>query len=132
MIGSRRAEPEAFGEQPETAPAEPKAIQEGSLPEMTTVDELPEMITGDMLRARMRQRQESGADAMSFEIPAELLVGLDEEVVEEADEEWEESDKKGKGKGKPAKVKAKKVGRVEAKGKPKGKKRRPDLEDADY
>jgi hypothetical protein len=98
---------------------------------MTRVDALPEVITADMLRAR---KNKGLTLAQDFEIPAELLVGLDEEVVED---EWDEDDgdlkARGKGGKAPAKAaakgKAKKPAKPEAKAK--GKKWRPQLTDDD-
>jgi N utilization substance protein A len=98
---------------------------------MRRVDALPEMITADMLRARKNKGINPVQD---FEIPAELLVGLDEEVVED---EWDEDDgdlkARGKGGKAPAKAaakgKAKKPAKPEAKAK--GKKWRPQLTDDD-
>lgn len=57
---------------------------------------LPEVITGDMLRERMKERKK----VKDFEIPAELLVGLEEAELELDDEEV-----KSKSKGKKAKAK---------------------------
>ena len=55
----------------------------------TTDEELPDVITADMLRSRMGQRKKIDVDSNDFEIPAELLVGLDEDelVFDEEDEE---------------------------------------------
>jgi hypothetical protein len=93
---------------------------------ITRVDALPEVITADMLRSRKNK----GADLpQDFVVPAELLVGLDEEEVEE---EWdEESERKARGKGAkaPVKGKAKKPAKPEPKAK--GKKWRPQLTDDD-
>jgi N utilization substance protein A len=110
-------------ETPEPAP-EPEDEQE-----MTRVDTLPEVITADMLRARRNKGVDLSED---FVIPAELLVGLDEEELEE---DWEEDDRgKGRGKGKaPAKAakgKAKKSAKPEPKSK--GKKWRPQLTDDEF
>jgi N utilization substance protein A len=94
--------------------------------EITRVDALPEVITADMLRARKNKGIDMSQD---FVIPAELLVGLDEEDVEE---EWDEDDdRKGRGKvaAKPVKGKAKKTAKPEAKAK--GKKWRPPVADDD-
>jgi hypothetical protein len=80
-----------------------------------------------MLRARKNKGVDLSGD---FVIPAELLVGLDDEEIEE---EWdEEEDKKGRGKApaKAAKGKAKKPAKPEAKSK--GKKWRPQLTDDDF
>jgi N utilization substance protein A len=48
-------------------------------------EELPEVITADMLRAAMSQRKK--IEDEDFEIPAELLVGLEEDVPEEKEED---------------------------------------------
>jgi hypothetical protein len=83
----------------------------------------------------LRARKNKGINPVQdFEIPAELLVGLDEEVVED---EWDEDDgdlkARGKGGKAPAKAaakgKAKKPAKPEAKAK--GKKWRPQLTDDD-
>ncbi len=71
---------------------------------MTTQDELPEVITADMLRARMAERKKFSFADEDFEVPAELLVGYEEEDIEE--EDLMEEVGKGKAKGK-AKTKAK-------------------------
>jgi N utilization substance protein A len=73
--------------------------------EMMAVSDLPEVITADMLRARMAQRKENLSDE-ELEIPAELLVGLEKEKKEEAEPIFEEEKRKGpksakKGKKKP-------------------------------
>ncbi len=61
---------------------------------MLTGADLPEVITADMLRARMAQRRDHEFNAGDFEVPAELLVGLDEE---EAEDDWiEDSKTRGK------------------------------------
>lgn len=111
-------------------PWQPLAAEKsGSFDEegITRVGDLPEVITADMLRAR--RDKGSGFSADDFEIPAELLVGLDEE-----DEEWDDLDaKRSRGKAKPAagKGKGKKGAQSGAKAKAKGKKWRPDLGDDD-
>jgi N utilization substance protein A len=120
-------EVEAAAELPApTAPVEEIPAQEAE-DEVTRIHDLPQVITADMLRARRAQGRERSLD--EIEIPAELLIGLDEE--EEPAEEWveEEDDrKKGraaaktKGKGKPAKKPAK----PESKAGGKGKKWRPN------
>ncbi len=111
---------------------EPDGVRDDVQPEeeelegITRVDTLPEVITADMLRARKNKGVDLSQD---FVVPAELLVGLDDE---ELDEEWEEeSDRKGRGKSAkaPAKGKAKKPAKPEAKSK--GKKWRPQLADDD-
>jgi N utilization substance protein A len=85
----------------------------------TTAEELPEVITADMLRERMAQRREIDFDDEDFEIPAELLVGL-EDFLDEGDEDSEEWQKKGKSKSKAKKKPAKK------------KSKRSTAEDDDY
>ncbi len=89
---------------------------------------LPQLITADMLRARMAQRRENERQAKDIEIPAELLVGITDKEAEI--EVWEEESETGKGKGKgkkPAPVIAKPVAKA------KKKKRRPvGDEDDDY
>jgi N utilization substance protein A len=97
---------------------------------ITRVDTLPEVITADMLRARKNKGIDLSQD---FVIPAELLVGLTEEELEE---EWDEDDdgKKRKGPKAPAKPAAKgKAAKKPAKpeAKAKGKKWRPQLTDDD-
>lgn len=106
--------------EPVSEALEPELVDEDELPRtvvdeestdlpadegMTRVDELPEVITADMLRARRAKGVDFSAD---FEIPAELLIGLDEE-----DDAWideEEGDKPRGGKVKPkAKAKGKKA-----------------------
>ena len=97
--------------------------------DMTDVGALPQMITADMLRARMAQRKGSVRKSEDIEIPAELLIGIEqkEEVVEEWEEETDagKGKAKGKGKGKVAPVAAKPVA------KPKKKKRRTTGDDDD-
>jgi len=80
-------------------------------------DVLPEVITADMLRARMAIRKGAGAQ---IDVPAELLVGLDSEELE-ADEEWidEANPKAGKKKKDKAKQPAAKPGKTEKKKAPK-------------
>lgn len=73
--------------------------------EMTLPGELPQVITADMLRARMAQRRrETSFNEADFEIPEELLAGIDVGVPEEVWDETEEA--KGT---KSKKVKAKKA-----------------------
>jgi transcription antitermination factor NusA-like protein len=70
-------------------------------------DELPQVITADMLRARRAKRAEMSLD--DIDVPAELLAGYDVEVVAEDwvdDAERNKAAKakgKAKGKGQPAK-----------------------------
>ncbi|MCC6169445.1 MAG: transcription termination/antitermination protein NusA [Caldilineaceae bacterium] len=102
----------------------PLGVEEEGEAEITRIQDLPQVITADMLRARKAQGRERSLD--EIEIPAELLVGLDEE--EEVVEEWEEEEEsrkksrgpaKPKGKGKPVKKSTK------PEPKAKGKKWRP-------
>ncbi len=90
--------------------AEVAELETESDDSFTQAEELPEVITADMLRERMAQRREIDFDDADFEIPAELLVGL-EDYLEEDDEseedgEWADGGK-GKAKKKPAKKKSK-------------------------
>mgnify|MGYP001086276926 CR=1 FL=1 len=117
-------------------PIEPAAEPVADVAELT---ELPQVITADMLRARMAQRKGSERKAEEIEIPAELLIGI-EETAEEAEEEavvedWEEEvegARGGKGKGK-TKSKKPVVPAAKPGVKAKKKKRRPtNDEDDDY
>lgn len=75
--------------------------------EMTLPGELPQVITADMLRARMAQRRrEINFNEADFEIPEELLAGIDAEAPEEVWDEAEDAKAKGT---KSKKVKAKKA-----------------------
>jgi N utilization substance protein A len=103
----------------------------GDEDDIKRVDTLPEVITADMLRARKNKGIDLSQD---FVVPAELLVGLDEEELEE---EWDEDDDRNKGRGKggkapakPAKGKAKKPAKPAAQAK--GKKWRPQRSDDDF
>ncbi|MCB0135458.1 MAG: hypothetical protein KDD75_10160, partial [Caldilineaceae bacterium] len=93
----------AFSE--EEVAVEPSPLADVS---MTTQEELPEVITADMLRARMAERKKFNFADEDFEVPAELLAGYDEEELDEEDlmEEVGKGKTKGKAKGK-AKTKAK-------------------------
>jgi N utilization substance protein A len=102
-------------EQAEARPATAKPFESLTpelldLPAITTGDELPEVITADMLRARRAQRKEKKSVEEVVEIPSELLVGLEAEI--EVKDDWTpEIDAaervKGKGKGKKPIVAAK-------------------------
>ncbi len=83
-------------------------------------EELPEVITADMLRAAMSQRKKIDIEDEDFEVPAELLVGLEEEVEEDA--EKEEADLEALGKTKKKKKSSKKKAK---------RKRRPSYQDED-
>ena len=61
-----------FDEKETPAPAPPPSTAK-------TGDALPEIITADMLRARMAQRKEMDMRAVEIEIPEELLAGYKEE-----------------------------------------------------
>lgn len=144
----------AFNEEEEVAPVEevrpsrkpvveePRAVQppveeveeEGpTVTPITRPDELPQVITADMLRARMAQRRrETSFSEAEFEIPEELLVGIDEAEVEEEDIWDEAADRKAKGnKGKKAKVAKKVQPEKFDKKAPKKKKRRTNFGDDD-
>ncbi|CAN5801453.1 hypothetical protein BH10CHL1_BH10CHL1_40230 [soil metagenome] len=107
----------------------PMPIPEPAKEDINATTGLPQVITADMLRARMAQRKQNERKAEEIEIPAELLVGISEKK-DDLVEVWEEEIESGKGKGKgkkPAQVIAKPVA------KPKKKKRRPvGDEDDDY
>jgi transcription termination/antitermination protein NusA len=116
--------------EPATASREEETAEEAE--DITRIDSLPQVITADMLRARKGKGIDLSGD---FEIPAELLVGLDDVEV---DDEWDEEEEGKKGRGvakskapaKPvAKSKAKKPAKPETKSK--GKKWRPQLTDDD-
>jgi len=98
------------------------AAEEPGLVDLTKGEELPEVITADMLRAR----KNLNVDMDSFEIPAELLAGLDEEEWEDEEEEEEIPAKKGK-----TKVRAKPKKAVKPEARPKAKKRRRTFGDED-
>jgi hypothetical protein len=57
--------------------------------EMTMVTDLPNVITADMLR----KRKASAVDLEDIEIPAELLVGLEE--GDESGDTWEQDEEAG-------------------------------------
>lgn len=99
--------------EPEGLEPEELEAEEPSESDVMEAEELPEVITADMLRQRMAKRQTQKAslgDLDDIEVPAELLAGLDEEE----DEEWDDKGRNRKGKGSKA-----------AKGGKKSKKRRP-------
>lgn len=112
----------AFIEDEEVAKpaAKPVAPAEPSSPE-----DLPEVITADMLRARMAERKKFTFTEQDFEVPAELLAGYDEDALED---EGFESGGKGKAKTK-AKGKGKSTTKAKSK-KPAG--RRPWDEEDDF
>ena len=90
--------------------------------EVTRPDELPQVITADMLRARMAQRKKDSFVDENFEVPAELLVGIDDE--EDWDSEGVAVKKTKTKKSAPAKLPEKRA---------KKKKRRPNPgEDDDF
>jgi N utilization substance protein A len=72
------------------------------------VEDLPKVITADMLRAK-KEQQEKNVDEDEFEIPAELLIGLDDDIALD-DLAFGQNDKKSK-KLKDKKAKAKKRGK---------------------
>jgi transcription termination/antitermination protein NusA len=67
------------------APVSESAFSEEEAP--AAAEELPEVITADMLRARMAKRKQASLVEQEIEIPAELLAGLDADELED-DEEW--------------------------------------------
>ncbi len=99
---------------------------------LTMMDELPDVITADMLRARKARGKGIDTTGDDFEIPAELLIGLDEED-EKSSEMWDdEADEKGKTKGK-SKAKTKKpVKPAEARSKGKKRRRGPNGGDGEH
>jgi hypothetical protein len=66
-----------------------------------TSDELPQIITADMLRARRAQRKSIDFSDKDFEIPAELLAGYDKDIEDEPGEDEDYTLLGGKGKEKP-------------------------------
>jgi transcription termination/antitermination protein NusA len=78
---------------PPVAPVEPVApISESAfsaeeIPSAPSDEALPEVITADMLRARMAKRKEASFTEADIEVPAELLAGIDEDSLKD-DEEW--------------------------------------------
>ncbi len=130
-------EPEEIKEaEPRVEAAETPAQEERpSEDDVTRIHDLPQVITADMLRARRAKGIERSLD--EIEIPAELLVGLDDE--EEAVEEWDEEEEDRK-KGRAAAAKAKAKGKAKpvkkAPAKPdtksKGKKWRPPANDDEF
>ena len=74
-------------QQEPAAPISEAAFSEDEAPVATGNEDLPEVITADMLRARMAKRKEASFTEQDIEIPAELLAGLDADELQE-DEEW--------------------------------------------
>jgi len=108
-----------------------KIVEEPVVEESNEAVGLPQVITADMLRKRMAQRKENANKvAADIEVPAELLIGLEEEVIaEDWEEEIEDKDKvKGKGKAKKPSMASVKPGAKPAK----KKKRRTVQDDDDY
>ena len=91
---------------------------------LTMIDELPKVITADMLRARKDKALDINLD--DIEIPAELLVGLEDD--EQPDEDWlkEEIESRDKGKSK-SKSRGKKGARADTKAR--ARRRRAQTED---
>jgi N utilization substance protein A len=102
-------------EWPELPSAEPElpseaAFSEGEAPAAPSPENLPEVITADMLRARLAERKKFTFSDEDFEVPAELLAGYEEEQEEGDASAKTKTKTKSKGKGKaPAKGKAKKA-----------------------
>jgi hypothetical protein len=132
-IGDREPVSSRFSDAEVELPSKPTPVKEEE-EKLTRIDTLPEVITADMLRAR--KNKGVGVDlSADFVVPAELLVGMDDEEVEE---EWDEDDDRNKGRGKagpkapakPVKGKAKKAAKPETKSK--GKKWRPPAADDEF
>lgn len=95
-------EPFSKSEDTLTEVAADLTIDSSKSTESEEAEELPEMITADMLRARMQQRSTDDAE---LEIPAELLVGLEDDEQKEPTKK--EKSKKSKAKKADSKKKAK-------------------------
>lgn len=113
----------------EVRPTFVEAEDEETAEEMTLPGELPQVITADMLRARMAQRRrEINFNEADFEIPEELLAGIEEDAPEDI---WSETeDRKAKG-NKGKKAKAKKAQPEKPDKRAKKKKRRSNFGDED-
>jgi N utilization substance protein A len=128
-------EPEESDEEPAVTPSfaevEQEPVASADEGEMTLIGDLPEVITADMLRARRAKGIDLSQD---FEIPAELLIGLEEEEVEDIWEAEEDDRKKSRTPVKPkAKTKTKQTSKKPAKPEPKGKKwKRGGFESDDF
>lgn len=87
-----------------------EAAEETPEPAPEPEEELPEIITADMLRQR-KEEAEAKTEAESFEIPPELLVGIDDglDLEELATEEDSTSKKEKKSKSKKSSKKKKKA-----------------------
>lgn len=104
-------------------PEEAVSTTDIDMDDMATPEELPNVITADMLRARMAQRKKEVVIDDDLEIPAELLVGLNENEEEDWDLEEESS------KAKKTKSKAKKsTGKIDKRAK---RKRRSVFDEGD-
>ena len=68
-------------------PVSESAFSAEEIPSAPADEALPEVITADMLRARMAKRKEASFTEADIEIPAELLAGIDEDSLKD-DEEW--------------------------------------------
>lgn len=119
----------------ESLPGEPSFVEESiesktparpaepTEPVKETSGELPDVITADMLRARMAERKKFTFSEADFEVPAELLAGYEED--DSLEDEIFGAGGKGKGKGKSK-------GKQAPKGKPKKPTGRRPWEDDDY
>ncbi len=79
------------------------AEEEDQADRMQLINDLPEIITADMLRARMKDRGKRNVpqqDIDDIEVPAELLIGLDDDEDEEEDEPEETQSRKERKKAK--------------------------------
>ena len=100
-VTEARSWPPVEDKAPAPLPSEPAFSEEEIAP--ASGDALPEVITADMLRARMAKRKATAQPAQEIEVPAELLAGYDKDAVVE--EEWVEDLAAKSAKGKPAKAK---------------------------
>ena len=101
------------------APISESAFSAEEIPSAPADEALPEVITADMLRARMAKRKEASFTEADIEVPAELLAGIDEDSLKD-DEEWiDEALGARGGKRKKAKGPAAKPGKQDKKKAPK-------------
>ena len=87
--------------------AEESAEAEMAGPPDKDDEDLPQVITADMLRSRMTKNQEIDFDSPDFEIPAELLVGLGDDDSDDSAKPRGKAKKAAKGKVKGKKKKGK-------------------------
>lgn len=97
----RNVEPVLPSEAPFSEEEAPHVDTEEAAPVMPAPEPLPEVITADMLRARMAERRQR-EQIESIEVPKELLAGLDEALLEKDDTLVAPKGKKGAPAAKPA------------------------------